>query len=158
MNIIFIYFLWNNIITSVVFIPIYQWIAIDIFTINFGLLFDTLSSFMLSIVCTISWLVHIYSIGYMSHDPYHARFIGYLSLFTFYMLVLVTSDNFVQLFIGWEGVGLCSHLLLIFDLRESLLTKQRLKPCLWSYCRCILHNIYPHIVYNSKHNRLLFNI
>jgi NADH:ubiquinone oxidoreductase subunit 5 (subunit L)/multisubunit Na+/H+ antiporter MnhA subunit len=103
---------------SVISIKIYQWILIDIYSIHFGLLFDSLSSSMVFIVCTISGLVHLYSISYMYHDPYLSRFMGYLSFFTFFMLVLVTADNFVQLFIGWEGVGLCSYLLLIFDLLE----------------------------------------
>ena len=69
---------------------------------------------MLVVVTFISALVHIYSIGYMSHDPHKPRFMSYLSLFTFSMLALVVSDNFLQLFFGWEGVGLCSYLLIGF--------------------------------------------
>ena len=69
---------------------------------------------MLVVVTFVSALVHIYSIGYMSHDPYKPRFMSYLSLFTFSMLILVVSDNFLQLFFGWEGVGLCSYLLIGF--------------------------------------------
>ena len=69
---------------------------------------------MLVVVTFVSALVHIYSIGYMSHDPYKPRFMSYLSLFTFSMLALVVSDNFLQLFFGWEGVGLCSYLLIGF--------------------------------------------
>ena len=69
---------------------------------------------MLVVVTLVSALVHIYSIGYMSHDPHKPRFMAYLSLFTFSMLVLVVSDNFLQLFFGWEGVGLCSYLLIGF--------------------------------------------
>ena len=69
---------------------------------------------MLVVVTFISALVHIYSIGYMSNDPHKPRFMAYLSLFTFSMLVLVVSDNFLQLFFGWEGVGLCSYLLIGF--------------------------------------------
>ena len=69
---------------------------------------------MLVVVTMVSSLVHIYSIGYMSHDPHKARFMSYLSLFTFAMLTLVTSDNFIQLFFGWEGVGLCSYFLIGF--------------------------------------------
>jgi len=65
-------------------------------------------------VTFISCLVHIYSIEYMNHDPHLARFMSYLSLFTFFMLVLISADNFLQMFVGWEGVGLCSYLLINF--------------------------------------------
>ena len=78
------------------------------------MLIDPLSAVMLVVVTSVSSLVHIYSIGYMSHDPHKPRFMAYLSLFTFAMLMLVTSDNFLQLFFGWEGVGLCSYLLIGF--------------------------------------------
>ena len=74
---------------------------------------------MLVVVCLISSLVHIYSIGYMSHDPHKTRFMAYLSLFTFAMLMLVTSDNFLQLFFGWEGVGLCSYFLIGFWFKKD---------------------------------------
>jgi NADH:ubiquinone oxidoreductase subunit 5 (subunit L)/multisubunit Na+/H+ antiporter MnhA subunit len=69
---------------------------------------------MLIVVTFISSLVHLYSTEYMSHDPHLPRFMSYLSLFTFFMLILVTADNFIQLFVGWEGVGLCSYLLINF--------------------------------------------
>jgi len=69
---------------------------------------------MLVIILCISFFVHLYSLGYMKQDPHLLRFISYLSLFTFFMLVLVTADNFLQMFIGWEGVGLCSYLLINF--------------------------------------------
>ena len=75
---------------------------------------DTLTAVMLVVVTTVSALVHLYSIGYMEHDPHRPRFFAYLSLFTFAMLALVTADNFVQLFFGWEGVGLASYLLIGF--------------------------------------------
>jgi NADH:ubiquinone oxidoreductase subunit 5 (subunit L)/multisubunit Na+/H+ antiporter MnhA subunit len=78
------------------------------------MLYDSLTSIMLLIITLISFLVHIYSVGYMAHDPFLARFMGYLSLFTFFMLFLVCSDNFVQMFMGWEGVGVCSYLLINF--------------------------------------------
>ena len=77
-------------------------------------MFDTLACMMLSMVTFISFLVHFYSCGYMQDDPHIIRFMAYLSLFTFFMLVLVTADNFVVLFLGWEGVGLCSYLLINF--------------------------------------------
>tara|TARA_B100000795_G_scaffold267546_1_gene252583 strand:+ start:2148 stop:2357 length:210 start_codon:yes stop_codon:yes gene_type:complete len=69
---------------------------------------------MLLVVCGVSSLVHLYSIEYMLHDPHASRFMGYLSLFTFFMLVLVTSDNFLVMFFGWEGIGLASYLLISF--------------------------------------------
>lgn len=75
---------------------------------------DALTYTMLLVVLTVSTLVHLYSTEYMSEDPHTARFISYLSLFTFFMLILVTSNNFVGLFLGWEGVGLCSYLLISF--------------------------------------------
>ena len=81
-------------------------------SLHWSLRIDTLSAIMLVVVTTISSLVHVYSIGYMSHDPHQPRFFSYLSLFTFAMLMLVTADNLVQLFFGWEGVGLCSYLLI----------------------------------------------
>ena len=75
---------------------------------------DTLSAVMLVVVTGVSSLVHLYSIGYMADDPHRARFFSYLSLFTFAMLMLVTANNFLQLFFGWEGVGLASYLLIGF--------------------------------------------
>jgi len=87
--------------------------------VNWSINVDSLSSLMLVVVTLISALVHIYSIGYMSHDPHKPRFMAYLSLFTFSMLTLVTSDNFLQLFFGWEGVGLCSYFLIGFWFKKE---------------------------------------
>ncbi len=84
------------------------------FKVNWALQIDALTSVMLVVVTTVSALVHLYSIGYMAEDPYRPRFFGYLSMFTFAMLMLVTADNLVQLFFGWEGVGLASYLLIGF--------------------------------------------
>ena len=112
---------------TVVSLTLFQWTLIDVYSINFGLLFDALSVSMLIIITGISSFVHLYSLGYMSHDPHISRFMSYLSLFTFFMLVLVTSDNFVQLFIGWEGVGLCSFLLINFWYTRILANKAALK-------------------------------
>jgi NADH-quinone oxidoreductase subunit L len=84
------------------------------FEVSWALRYDTLSAVMVGMVTLISTLIHIYSIGYMSHDPDRPRFFAYLSLFTFMMLMLVTADNLVQLFFGWEGVGLASYLLIGF--------------------------------------------
>jgi NADH:ubiquinone oxidoreductase subunit 5 (subunit L)/multisubunit Na+/H+ antiporter MnhA subunit len=77
-------------------------------------MFDSITSVMLVLVIFVSFLVHLYSMDYMSGDPHIVRFLGYLSLFTFFMLVLITSGTFVQLFLGWEGVGLSSYLLINF--------------------------------------------
>ena len=93
---------------------ILEWVNSGKFQANWSINVDPLSSVMLVVVTLISALVHIYSIGYMSHDPHKPRFMSYLSLFTFSMLALVVSDNFLQLFFGWEGVGLCSYLLIGF--------------------------------------------
>ena len=93
---------------------IFEWISSGGFTANWSINIDPLSSVMLVVVTFVSALVHVYSIGYMSHDPHKPRFMSYLSLFTFSMLALVLSDNFLQLFFGWEGVGLCSYLLIGF--------------------------------------------
>ena len=90
------------------------WINSGSLNANWSINVDALSSVMLVVVTLVSSLVHIYSIGYMSHDPHKPRFMSYLSLFTFAMLTLVTSDNFIQLFFGWEGVGLCSYFLIGF--------------------------------------------
>ena len=90
------------------------WINSGTLNVNWSINIDALSSVMLVVVTLVSSLVHIYSIGYMSHDPHKPRFMSYLSLFTFAMLTLVTSDNFIQLFFGWEGVGLCSYFLIGF--------------------------------------------
>jgi len=90
------------------------WINSGSLDVNWSINIDALSSVMLVVVTMVSSLVHIYSIGYMSHDSHKARFMSYLSLFTFAMLTLVTSDNFIQLFFGWEGVGLCSYFLIGF--------------------------------------------
>ena len=95
------------------------WINSGTLNVNWSINIDALSSVMLVVVNLISALVHIYSIGYMSHDPHKARFMAYLSLFTFAMLTLVTSDNFIQLFFGWEGVGLCSYFLIGFWFKKE---------------------------------------
>jgi NADH-quinone oxidoreductase subunit L len=95
-------------------IELARWIAIGSFEVNWAIKLDTLSAVMLVVITSVSSLVHVYSWGYMAHDPHRARFFAYLSLFTFAMLSLVTADNFIQLFFGWEGVGLASYLLIGF--------------------------------------------
>ena len=95
-------------------VPLFEWLKSGDLITEWSLRLDLLTSVMLVVVTSVSSLVHIYSIGYMSHDPHQTRFFAYLSFFTFAMLILVTSNNFLQLFFGWEGVGLASYLLIGF--------------------------------------------
>ena len=94
--------------------PLMEWMNVGDFNVVWSLRHDMLSAVMMIVITTVSAMVHIYSIGYMSHDNSKPRFMSYLSLFTFAMLMLVTSDNLIQLFFGWEGVGLASYLLIGF--------------------------------------------
>ncbi len=93
---------------------LFTWIDSGAFELSWAIKLDTLSAVMLLVVTNISILIHVYSIGYMSHDKSVPRFFSYLSLFTFFMLALVTADNFVQMYFGWEGVGVASYLLIGF--------------------------------------------
>ncbi len=95
-------------------VPLLPWIQSDSLDVAWALKFDSLTAVMLLVVTVVSFMVHVYAIGYMHHDPSVPRFMSYLSLFTFFMLMLVTADNLVQLFFGWEGVGLASYLLIGF--------------------------------------------
>jgi NADH-quinone oxidoreductase subunit L len=97
-----------------VHVPVLRWVTSGQLDVSWGLRIDTLTGVMLVVVNTVSFLVHLYSIGYMHEDDSRPRFFSYLSLFTFAMLMLVTSDNLLQLFFGWEGVGLASYLLIGF--------------------------------------------
>jgi len=99
---------------NTVYIDFFTWIDCEMLHASWGFMFDPLTVIMLITVTTVSCMVHLYSIGYMGEDPHVPRFMSYLSLFTFFMLMLVTADNFVQMFLGWEGVGLCSYLLISF--------------------------------------------
>ena len=96
-----------------------RWFNVGTFIADWAIRIDALSVTMMFVVTSVSAIVHTYSIGYMSDDPHRARFFAYLSLFTFAMLMLVTSDNFIQLFFGWEGVGLASYLLIGFWYRKA---------------------------------------
>ena len=102
---------FNNITVS---LDIFRWIDSECLNIGWGFNFDSLTVSMLIPVLIVSSLVHVYSIGYMSHDPHNQRFFSYLSLFTFMMIILVTANNFLLMFVGWEGVGICSYLLVSF--------------------------------------------
>lgn len=93
---------------------VYLWIHSDAFRVSVGFLVDQLTAVMLLVVTSVSALVHIYSVGYMKGEEGYYRFFAYLSLFTFSMLMLVMGNNFMQLFFGWEAVGLCSYLLIGF--------------------------------------------
>lgn len=101
----------NNIPVS---IQVFRWIDSESLNVSWGFHFDSLTVSMLIPVLIVSSLVHIYSIGYMSHDPHNQRFFSYLSLFTFMMVILVTANNYLLMFVGWEGVGVCSYLLVCF--------------------------------------------
>ncbi len=112
-------FAWINLwqvalLGHVVTVPLFTWMDVGLFKVMWALHDDQLTAVMLFAVTTVSALVHIYSIGYMHEDPHRPRFMAYLSLFTFAMLMLVTADNFLQLYFGWEGVGLMSYLLIGF--------------------------------------------
>ena len=111
-------------------LDIFTWINSGTFNVNWSIKIDALSSVMLVVVTLVSSIVHIYSIGYMSHDPHKQRFMSYLSLFTFSMLMLVTSDNFLQLFFGWEGVGLCSYFLIGFWFKKESANAAAIKALL----------------------------
>lgn len=114
----------------VVYIKLTSWISSEALSISWGFVFDTLTVVMCVVVTFVSCLVHLYSTEYMAHDPHLTRFMSYLSLFTFFMLILVTSDNFIQLFIGWEGVGLCSYLLINFWFTRIQANKAAIKAML----------------------------
>ena len=95
-------------------ISLFPWLDSELFNMMWNFQFDSLTVSMLIPVLVISSLVHFYSIGYMSHDPHNQRFFSYLSLFTFMMVILVTGNNYLVMFVGWEGVGVCSYLLVSF--------------------------------------------
>ena len=123
-----IFVFWNGIQNNIYGnYLVFEWITSGEFTANWSINIDPLSSVMLVVVTFVSALVHIYSIGYMSHDPHKPRFMSYLSLFTFSMLALVVSDNFLQLFFGWEGVGLCSYLLIGFWFKKETANNAAIK-------------------------------
>ena len=108
-------------------VHVLDWIHSGGLQVSWALKVDTLTAIMLLLVTTVSSVVHVYSVGYMSHDEHKPRFMAYLSLFTFGMLMLVTADNFIQLFFGWEAVGLCSYLLIGFWFKKPSATAAAMK-------------------------------
>ena len=112
---------------SIQFAP---WFISELFNASWGFYFDSLTVVMLFVITSISSLVHIYSLSYMEHDPHLPRFMCYLSIFTFFMLMLVTADNFLQMFFGWEGVGLASYLLINFWFTRLQASKASIKAML----------------------------
>jgi NADH-ubiquinone oxidoreductase chain 5 len=112
---------------SVVHFKVGTWMQVGSLNIEYGLLYDSLTSVMIIVITFISSMVHLYSMDYMKADPHKTRFFAYLSLFTFFMMVLVTADNFVQLFFGWEGVGIMSYLLINFWYTRLQANKSALK-------------------------------
>lgn len=115
---------------SPVYIKLGPWIYTEMLDVPWGFLFDSLTVVMLIVVTSISTLVHLYSVSYMGEDPHLPRFMSYLSIFTFFMLILVTSDNFVQMFLGWEGIGLASYLLINFWFTRLQANKAAIKAML----------------------------
>jgi NADH-quinone oxidoreductase subunit L len=100
-------------------VHLYSWINSDTLNISFSFLVDPLSSLFLLIITGIGFLIHVYSIGYMHHDEGFSRFFTYLNLFVFFMLLLVLGNNYLIMFVGWEGVGLCSYLLIGFWFKNN---------------------------------------
>ena len=97
---------------------LYEWIPVE--SLNIGFHVDALTTVMLLVITGVGFLIHIYSIGYMSHDSGRARYFAYLNLFVFAMLILVLGNNYLMMFIGWEGVGLCSYLLIGYWFEKNL--------------------------------------
>jgi len=111
-------------------LPLWTWWDLELLSCNCGGHFDTLTAVMLCVVSFVSFCVHVYSLEYMRHDPHLQRFLCYLSLFTFFMILLLTSGNFLQLFTGWEGIGLCSYLLVNFWYTRIQANKAAIKAVL----------------------------
>lgn len=126
---LFISLIFSN---NFLFLPIAIWIRSGSLLVNWELGFDSLTISMLCIVTLISFLVHLYSSEYMQEDPHLPRFMSYLSLFTFFMIILVTANNFIQMFVGWEGVGLSSYLLINFWFNRIQANKAAIKAMLFN--------------------------
>jgi proton-translocating NADH-quinone oxidoreductase chain L len=122
---------YNTAINSFTYkLTLFPWLSVGTLHVNWSFYIDNLTSLMLVVVTFISFLVHFYSIGYMAHDPHVPRFMSYLSLFTFFMVILVTANNFLQMFVGWEGVGVSSYLLINFWFTRIQANKAAIKAML----------------------------
>ena len=128
-SLIIFYHSFSN-VNSILYDDFYQWISINGLNIGMGYLIDKLSAMMMVVVLLISFVVHVYSIGYMRDEQDFKRFFSYIALFTFSMILLVMSNNLIQLFIGWEGVGLVSYLLIGFFYKKESAIKANLKAFL----------------------------
>jgi len=117
---------------SIFYIYLGKWMSFDVLSVCWEFYFDNVNLILICVVTLISLVVHLFSIEYMKNDPHIVRFMSYLSLFTFFMLILVTSSNFVQMFIGWEGVGLASYLLINFWFTRLQANKAAIKAMLFN--------------------------
>jgi len=126
-TILFINFLKTGTVLKIV---LASWVYVDFLNTEWSFYFDGLTIIMLMVVTSISSLVHLYSSEYMEQDPHLVRFMSYLSLFTFFMLILITANNFLQMFVGWEGVGLSSYLLISFWFTRIQANKSAIKAML----------------------------
>ena len=142
-------------------ITLTPWIWVDSLKIDWSFCFDTLTAVMLIVVTFISLLVHVYSTEYMHEDPHKIRFMSYLSLFTFFMLILITANNFLQMFVGWEGVGLSSYLLINFWFTRIQANKAAIKAMLVNRVGdfFILISLFLiHLIFNSLDYDIVFNL
>lgn len=160
---LFSFYLFCALIISgnLVKITLGSWFFVDTLNIQWCFCFDSLTSIMLVVVTFISLLVHLYSTEYMENDPHLIRFMSYLSLFTFFMLILITANNFLQMFVGWEGVGLSSYLLINFWFTRIQANKSAIKAMLVNrvgdfFILLSLFLIYT--AYNSLDYEIVFNI
>lgn len=138
-----------------------NWICCDVLKIEWSICLDSLTSVMLIVVTSISTLVHLYSTEYMENDPHFPRFMSYLSLFTFFMLILVTANNFLQMFVGWEGVGVSSYLLINFWFTRIQANKSAIKAMLVNrigdfYLLLAIFTIF--LAFNTLNYDLIFSI
>jgi proton-translocating NADH-quinone oxidoreductase chain L len=150
-----------------------DWIVLDNLDISWGFYYDNLTSIMLVVINCISFAAHYYSIEYMEQDPYYKRFMSYLSLFTFFMIILVTGENLIQLFVGWEGVGISSYLLINFWYVRLEANKAALLAVLVNkigdimlmiaiciilyYCKTTSFGILNYMLYNNEFNTFISN-
>jgi len=148
----------NNIDFEII---LFDWVSLHFCSISFGFFFDYIALSFLFLVYTISWIVHFYSLDYMRYDSELYRFLSYLSLFSFFMVFLISSNNYLQLFVGWEGVGLCSYLLINFWYTRIQANKAALKAMLvnrvsdlcFMFGLCILYT-----VFGSFNMAVVFNL